>query len=335
MACLVIVLTFSPPSIDATVTCVVVTGTSESSGVVSVVPEKGQDVIPVLGLWVKAGESLVFTPRFPFEPGIDYQVILAGQSHRFAIPHAKVKPGRVVDLFPRSDRLPANLLRFYLHFDREMRQGQGYSHFELQDEQKKSIPAPFLILDEELWSEDGKRLTLLMDPGRVKQELVPRKEQGPVLLEGQSYTLVIRKEFKTLDGRPLHTDFLRPFQVMAPLASALNPADWKINSPRAASREALELQFDRLLDHALLQRVLSVETPGGRPLPGAVQADVDDSRWRWCPEKPWVAGEYRIIIQGVLEDVSGNRIGAAFDAKLGEIGARALKSPTKLKFYVK
>ena len=37
----------------------------------------------------------------------------------------------------------------------------------------QAVADPFLELDEELWSTDGRRFTLLFDPGRIKRGLKP------------------------------------------------------------------------------------------------------------------------------------------------------------------
>jgi hypothetical protein len=41
-----------------------------------------------------------------------------------------------------------------------------------------------------------------------------------------------------------------------------------------------------------------------------------------------------LVIDDVLEDACGNRIGAAFDAVLGQVGARQAKEPTLIPFKI-
>src|SRR5438105_1654786 len=72
-----------------------------------------------------------------------------------------------------------------------MGRGAAYHHIRLLDATGRPVDAPFLELEEELWSNDGMRFTLLFDPGRIKRGLKPREELGPVLGAGKSYTLVI------------------------------------------------------------------------------------------------------------------------------------------------
>src|SRR5207237_1104835 len=130
-------------------------------------------------------------------PGIHYRAVfypakipgIAGQrrqSIEAEIFVAKlVKPPTVVQqVYPSGDPLPENHLRFYVHFSAAMRQGEAYGHVHVLDASGKALDHPFLELDEELWDPQGKRLTLLFHPGRIKKGLKPREELGPILEAG-------------------------------------------------------------------------------------------------------------------------------------------------------
>ena len=85
---------------------------------------------------------------------------------------------RVAAVYPSRDFLPENLLHFYIHFSAPMSRGEAYQRIKLIDSTGKPVDAPFLELDEELWSPDGTRFTLIFDPGRIKRGLRPREEVG-------------------------------------------------------------------------------------------------------------------------------------------------------------
>jgi hypothetical protein len=51
-------------------------------------------------------------------------------------------------------------------------------------------------------------------------------------------------------------------------------------------------------------------------MPGVQEVDGHETRWRFVPAAPWQAGRYRIVVLGILEDPSGNRIGRAFEVPL-------------------
>mgnify|MGYP003346898067 CR=1 FL=1 len=75
----------------------------------------------------------------------------------------------VTQIYPSADVLPENTLKFYVHFSAPMSRGHSYDHIRLLDEANRPVELAFLELAEELWSPDMLRLTLLMDPGRIKR----------------------------------------------------------------------------------------------------------------------------------------------------------------------
>ena len=126
-----------------------------------------------------------FEPQFPLVPGRDYVAILKVDSNakplRVTLALPKPPPGprvAITAVYPSANRLPENTLRFYVHFSGEVARGDIYRHFKLVRDDGVEVKEPFLELDEELWSTDGNRLTVLFHPGRVKRELVPREEDG-------------------------------------------------------------------------------------------------------------------------------------------------------------
>jgi hypothetical protein len=229
----------------------------------------------VLGNTSVVGNRLVFTPRYPVESGLRYRVVLrrAGLSDQadvsaeiaadFEIRRpAPQAPTAVTHIYPTSDVLPENQLKFYIHFSAPMSRGEAYKHIHLFDAAGKEVEAAFLELGEELWDAEQTRFTLLCDPGRVKRGLKPREELGPVLHEGQNYTLVVNRDWRDATGAALAEPARKTFRVVAPDETPIDTATWKIEPPRAGSTDALVVRFPESLDHSLLGRVLWVTRTG-------------------------------------------------------------------------
>lgn len=109
---------------------------------------------------------------------------------------------QVVAIYPTAAELPANQLKFYLHFSQPMRQTREiFEHIDLLGPQGRPVEDPWRRT--ELWSEDGKRLTLLIHPGRIKQGIQLGTLLGPVLDPDQSYTLIVHATMLDANGRPL------------------------------------------------------------------------------------------------------------------------------------
>ena len=148
----------------------------------------------------------------------------------------------VESVYPSAEILPENLLRFYLQFSAPMSRGEAYTHIRLLDAAGRAVADPFLELNEELWSGDGRRFTLLFDPGRIKRGLKPREEVGPVLEAGKSYTLVIDRQWPDAQGNPLARRVSqvvpgRPARPGVAVAAGLeNPGPRRRNPPSARGR---------------------------------------------------------------------------------------------------
>src|SRR5262249_29664893 len=179
---------------------------------------EGKEMPPLLGSYrVERGE-LLFTPRFPLQPGVHYRARFNGESvieQDFVLAKPQTPSTNVVHAYPTRNVLPENLLKFYIHFSAPMSRGEAYQHIRLLDAAGKPVELPFLELGEELWDPDGKRFTLFFDPGRIKRGLKPREEAGPALEEGKSYTLVVNREWRDATSNTIKKPFRKPFPLIA------------------------------------------------------------------------------------------------------------------------
>lgn len=281
---------------------------------------------PIAGTWSVSGTALRFEPLFPLVPGGKYRVFCdlrmlprtntKGEAFSLSVVVPKPPPGprvQVLNVYPSANRLPENTLRFYIHFSDQVAHGNVYAHFKLVRDDGKEINHPFVELAEELWSADGLRLTLLFDPGRVKRGLVPREELGPILEEGRSYTLTIDARWPDSEGRPLLATFKKSFTVTAPDEEPVWPDQWKLVSPLAGSDAPLLVRLAKPLDRALLGRMLWVSDANDQPVEGTLTVGGGERVVSFTPKKPWVKGEYKLIIDEALEDACGNRVGEPFE----------------------
>jgi hypothetical protein len=290
----------------------------------------GKADLPMLGEWKLEGQKLLFVPRFPLVPGVEYRAVLNPEklpafartrpeviTRTLQLPKPPRGPATVVEaVYPTADVLPENQLKFYLHFSAPMSRGDVYRHIRLLNADGKLVEAAFIQIDEELWDREGKRLTVLLDPGRIKRGLKPREEEGPILEEGKSYTLVIEAAWKDGEGEPLRESFRKRFKVVAPDDKQPDLAAWKVAAPRAETKDPLTLKFPESLDQALLHRLLWVVDAEGKRVPGTVTLGPREESWQWTPEAAWKAGEYRIVADSRLEDLAGNSLGRPFEVDI-------------------
>jgi len=309
-----------------------------------------QNLPPMAGSYRVQANVLRFDPQFPLEPGISYRAVLhpdqlpeanhstaAAMTAVFQPPSRETMPGTVVSrIYPSADVLPENLLKFYVHFSAPMSRGRIYDHIHLLNQSGKEVELPFLEIDEELWDSTLTRLTLFIDPGRIKRGVRPLEEIGPALEAGKTYTLAIGREWKDAAGNPLKESFQKAFKVGPPDRQPPDPAQWKIESPPSGTREKVTIAFNKPMDHALSARVIRVADPSGQPVKGITMLADQERQWTFTPDTSWQAGNYQLVIQTTIEDLAGNNIGKPFDVDLFDGVQRKLTSSSvKLPFVIR
>ncbi|MFO0823176.1 MAG: hypothetical protein U0792_08655 [Gemmataceae bacterium] len=276
--------------------------------------------IPLAGEYAITDTGLRFEPQFPLVPGREYVAILEHQPKQppllIKLMVAKPPPGPRVAIsavYPSANWLPENTLRFYIHFTGPVSRGDIYKHLKLTRDDGVVVKEPFLELPEELWSNDGNRLTVLFHPGRVKRGLVPHEEDGPILEAGRTYSLSIDEKWEDTEGRPLVAGVKKTFSVMPADMQPVNPEAWALMAPRAGGDSPLIVKLPKPLDHAMLGRVVWVTDAAGNRVPGDLTVGGGERVLTFAPKKPWTRGEYQLVIDSRLEDMCGNRVGEAFE----------------------
>jgi hypothetical protein len=290
---------------------------------------------PVLGAQSSQGRDRIFTPRFPFQPGVRYHAMIAGfPPLTFELPSSVASSrSRVTHVFPSANVLPENQLKFYIEFATAMTRGEAYRRIRLLDANDRPIELPFLELEEELWDAGQQRFTLYFDPGRVKSELTPNREVGSPLRAGQRYTLVVDAGWKDAHGQALASEYRKSFSVGARDESTPDPKHWRIHLPAPATREPLTIDFREPLEHALALRMIDVADGAQRTLSGRTQLSQEESRWTFMPDDTWVAGSYFLIIDAALEDLAGNKISRPFEGAI-RTDAQRKAAPTSISIAV-
>jgi hypothetical protein len=222
----------------------------------------------------------------------------------------------VTHIFPSSDLLPENLLRFYVCFSKSMQRGRALEEISLLNSDGQPVADALYRPPVELWDRSMQHLTVLLDPGRLKRGVRPNRELGLPLKLGQMYMLAIGAGMVDLSGGRLHETFYKHFRVTAAVREHIAVEKWGIVPPATKSLQPLVLMFPRPLDRALLSHTITVTPPGNQGLEGRITIDQCERRWSFTPTSPWAAGSYHVRVSSSLEDVCGNSVIAAFDKPL-------------------
>ena len=297
--------------------------------------------IPVQGTFSYCANDLIFTPYYPFEKGLTYTVrtkdLNTGKyfNSEFVLDSIeKPDDAELLHIYPSAKELPENLLRFYLYFSTPMRKGEALQHIHLVDSKGTTDTHAFMQFKQELWSPDGKRLTLLFDPGRIKRGVSTNLELGPALLQGNSYQLVISGEGQDVYGQKLDATEKMTFQVGAAYRTAIDISSWNVNVPKIESTQPLIIQLDRIMDHALIQSMIQIKNEENQNIKGSWEFSESDSVLHFFPLEKWQKGNYEIVLKSGLEDVTGNNLNSLLDDQLKPDQSTLRKTNFSLKFEI-
>lgn len=269
----------------------------------------------MLGKYSKADDKILYKPLIPLSSGLTYEILFRNSIiGKIKIPLPD--PGQsasLVAVYPTQDTLPENLLKVYLKFTAPMREGEALQHVSLLDEHNDTVPGVFLNLEQELWNKERTVLTLWLDPGRIKRDLIPNKQMGNPLRKGQQYNLSISNAWKDARGLPLGQSFSKKFIVAERDSSSPRPELWKLQVPAAATTQTLKVSFGEPLDYYLLQGTIGIFDNNGKRISCTIKVSDEESVLEFTPDKPWQAGHYYIQTSAYLEDLAGNNLNRPFD----------------------
>ena len=271
---------------------------------------------PLFGESKSTASGIAFVPAVPFVQGRGYHIELEGRdgskSQMDITFEAKGAVAPSVRLSPPADQIPANTLKLYLDFSHQMEQGEFLRQISLRQKDGEEVVGAFR--ETELWSPDGKRLTIMFHPGRQKTGVNLNVDEGPVLVEGRSYKLVIAGQWRSVDGVPLGYEAV--FELLAAAADheQPNPSKWHLSVPLGGSRDSLTLTTDELFEPDIFRRSIRFDDVSGK-----ARVEILSNRqlrWSFLPDKPWAPGEHVISVDSDLEDLAGNSPQKPFEVDL-------------------
>ena len=281
-------------------------------------------LVSTAGSWSLEHGAARFTPAFRPVPGTVHAVVAQGalgapwrELTRAGVPVVELVPRtRVQCIDPGADRVPANLLRISVTFSGPMEEGSAAGRVHLRADDGTELTDTLLPMPPELWDRPRRRLTVLLEPGRIKRGLQPNVQAGPPLTPGRWVTFHVDSQVRDAAGAPLVAGSERTYRVVEPIRTRVDPKMWELRWPEPDDGR-LVVRFGRSLDRALVRRCLRVTDVGGAVVPGNAVLDLHASTWTFTPAVPAVAG-WRLHVDADLEDLAGNSVRRAFDRDLAE-----------------
>jgi hypothetical protein len=298
---------------------------------------KESDGIAIDGTYEVHETAVSFTPRFPFVHGVSYiasfnleelaknfnEIYLPKTESgwlelQFTVPKKESVQPSVAAVYPSSDTLPENLLKFHIAFNTPMTRAEVYQHVKLLDRRGNEIEKAFLVVDQELWDNEMKMVTLLLDPGRIKRGLKPNVEMGPALEAGNTYSLVVEPGWENAYGDKTGNIFIKEFQCFPADRVIPETQRWNVLAPSLPAG-VLTFRLNESFDRVLLADAIRVFDNHDRPVNGKTIILEKESTIEFVPDIGWRNEVYTVRVNPLLEDLAGNNLTRLFDEDMSVI----------------
>lgn len=221
---------------------------------------------------------------------------------------------KVLAIYPATDSIPVNILRFYIEFSKPMQEMDILKHIKLTNEEGKNITGVFFENQYELWNENRTEVTLIVDPGRVKLGLFANNTMGRAFDVGKKYTLTVDKDLMDFDDQKLEQNFTKTFVAIGEDMLPPKTEQWKLSLPKAETDNILSINFNDKIDHISAQTLIKFFF-NNTEIKGKIELENQEQKLIFKPTKKWKKGNYQIIVNHRLEDIAANSLNQIFDHK--------------------
>lgn len=270
---------------------------------------------PVLGEVIDEQDGVLFTPVVPFTGGLQYELRYGSRRVSiFEIPlDTTLSDPELLSVYPTADTVPENLLKMYFTFSEPMMEGSSVKHIYLLRDGRDTLRDTFLDLQPELWNAGSTVLTLWLDPGRVKRDLIPNKTLGQPIERYVRYTLVVSKGWRSRQGAHTQGDFSKSFYATGRDEAIPNAGRWTLDVPASMTTDSLFINFDEPMDFKLMTDAIHVLDGERRLVEGLSIPGPHEMSLCFIPFEPWKKGSYALMVEPRLEDLAGNNLSRPFD----------------------
>jgi len=270
-----------------------------------------------LGEFSTIDGKINFIPVVPFTRGMHYHIIAEEKIiAEFTVPADTESKNPNLTIFPSQDTLPENILKMYLVFTEPMVEGQSLLHIHLLNNNGDTLSGTFLDLQPELWNEKSTTLTLWLDPGRIKRDLIPNKILGNPLTKGETLMLHVSENWKSKTGLKLNRHYSKTFFVDSRDEQIPSINLWTLSIPTSTTTSPLVINFSEPLDFSLTLNTLQLLDENEKVVLGKIELTDEEKGIVFLPLNPWKKGNYKIKVESRLEDLAGNNLSRPFDKDL-------------------
>lgn len=288
---------------------------------VYLVNDKKAANIPLLGTYSQNRSMLKFVPQYDLGKGLEFEVQFYASKDtirkRFTIVTEKNNStplSEVTGFFPITDKIPANILLFYVQFSQLMTDEiLAWKEVKILDDQGKERTMPWR--NKSYWV-NNTILVLMIHPAYVKRGIESFKENGELFTIGKQFTIVVTTGIKDALGRSIKKEFSKKFTIIEEDRKIPEIQYQNFTIPKVNSKQALTLKFSEGMDYvSILTSVKLYNKETGTALPGKMNYTANDSTWNFVPENKWQNTTYEVRFEKTVADFANNHLHRLFEIK--------------------
>jgi len=290
----------------------------------------------IIGKTVVENNTFSFIPVIPFGWNQQYTILYDNILTYYTLPipenynHLSVEK-----IYPTNTAVPSNLLKWYIKFSKPINTASVYSHIKLLKNSGELVERAILPLENALISEDGTLLTIWIEPGRQKRNLIPNQQLGPVFNSNESYQLVISKTIKDRNGISMQDTVSHTFSITEADRIQPNIHNWILQIPNQNSVSNLVITSNESLDYGSTLNNITVFDDQNKIIRGVWSLSDAETNFSFTPNESWKKGNYQIVFNDVIEDLAGNSLHRLFDTDIDDHPNKKNTSKHQLEFDIK
>jgi len=285
--------------------------------------EKISKATPVLGKVIIAQEKLQFIPLIPFGWGQKYTLVYNNIIEYFTLTipeHYEFL--KVTNVYPSSERIPSNILKWYIKFSKPINTTLIYKYIHFIQASGDTLSRAILPLENALISDNNTLLTVWIEPGRQKRGLGPNEQLGSVFSTNQNYQLRISRELKDQQGVSMLQYFRHRFLIKEADRIQPNINNWNIRIPNINTISSLLIECNESLDYGSSLNNIQIVDKDHKEILGQWQLTDEEKTISFTPSKIWKKGNYYILFNPNIEDLSGNNLYRLFDNEVHNVSSK-------------
>ena len=273
--------------------------------------------IPISGVYTLKNQILSFTPYFNLAEGQTFQAFYYTAKDTFSktlrIPNSIVhkETSYVLDVFPKSNIIPSNILFFHVRFKHPMKKTvNAYQYVRILDENGNVIPKVWR--ERSYWLDSQKVLVLMVHPGRVKRGI----SAAIPFLEGKRYSIEVSPDLLDVYNRPIGQAYKKEYSISANDYQSPEIRYEGFILPNAHRKNAFCFSFSEDMDYGTIIDGVRIQKKSDKSLvEGVLEWNSNDSSYRFTPDKSWENIDYEVVFTSKVTDLASNHLHRLFEMK--------------------